>query len=66
MIKHSGIICFLVFSIIFTFTSRISAQDSLKFKQETGFYFSWGYNKDYFSKSDIHFKDSGNDQYDLN
>ena len=65
MIKHSGIICFLVFSIILTFTSRISAQDSLKFKQETGFYFSWGYNKDYFSKSDIHFKDSGNDQYDF-
>jgi hypothetical protein len=28
-------------------------------------YFSWGYNKDYFSKSDLHFKDSGEGSYDF-
>jgi len=29
------------------------------------FYFSWGYNKDYFSKSDLHFKNNGSDNYDF-
>ncbi len=29
------------------------------------FYFSWGYNKDYFSKSDLHFKDEGEGNYDF-
>ena len=29
------------------------------------FYFSWGYNKDYFSKSDIHFKNRGSDNYNF-
>lgn len=29
------------------------------------FYFSWGYNKDYFSKSDLHFKDAGAGNYDF-
>ena len=29
------------------------------------FYGSWGYNKDYFSKSDLHFKDAGAGDYDF-
>lgn len=29
------------------------------------FYAYWGYNKDYFSKSDIHFSDQGSGQYDF-
>jgi len=28
-------------------------------------YFSWGYNKDYFTKSDLHFKDAGAGNYDF-
>ena len=29
------------------------------------FYFAWGYNKDYYSKSDIYFSNSGSDNYDF-
>ena len=29
------------------------------------FYGSWGYNKDYFSRSDLHFSNSGSDNYDF-
>ena len=56
-------ILFLFF--FFTFTPNFYAQDSLKNVNETGFYFSWGYNKDYFSKSDIRFQNNGSDYYDF-
>jgi hypothetical protein len=65
MTKHLGFTFILPFFVLLTFANQIFAQDSLKFKQETGFYFSWGYNKDFFSKSDIRFSDTGNDQYDF-
>lgn len=55
----------LFFLFFFAIMPRFYAQDSLKFAHETGFYFSWGYNKDYFSKSDIHYKNSGDDNYDF-
>ena len=29
------------------------------------FYVSWGYNRDWFSKSDLHFQNSGSDNYDF-
>jgi hypothetical protein len=32
---------------------------------EGTFYFSWGYNRAWYSKSDIHFKNSGSDNYDF-
>lgn len=54
-----------IFLFEIVLTSHVFAQDSLKFSHETGFYFSWGYNKDYFSKSDIRFKDEGNSSYDF-
>lgn len=34
-------------------------------KKKGSFYFAWGYNKDYFSKSDIHFINDGSDHYDF-
>ena len=34
-------------------------------KQKGSFYFTWGYNKDWFSKSDLHFKNSGSNPYDF-
>jgi hypothetical protein len=40
-------------------TSTSIAQDAAPVtKQKGDFYFSWGYNKDWFSKSDIHFKNT--------
>lgn len=59
MIRRSPILFFL----FFCFTTK--AQDSLLFEKETGFYCSWGYNKDYYSKSTIHFKNNGDDNYDF-
>jgi len=63
MTAPSRILFFLFF---FAIMPRFYAQDSIKFAHETRFYFSWGYNKDYFSKSDIHYKNSGDDNYDFN
>jgi hypothetical protein len=63
--RLSKISFFLIIFISFNFSTKNFAQDSLKFAKETGFYFSWGYNKDYFSKSDIHFENSGSDNYDF-
>ena len=62
MTIHSRIFFILFF---FALIPDFYAQDSLKFVNETGFYFSWGYNKDYFSKSDIRFKNNGSDNYDF-
>ena len=39
-------------------------KDAAKRRKKT-FYLSWGYNKDYFSRSDIHFKNHGSDEYDF-
>ena len=65
MIRLQRISFFLFFCLFIFNFNPLLAQDSLKFAKETGFYFSWGYNKDYFSKSDIHFKNSGSDNYDF-
>ncbi len=65
MTKHTSFFNFLLFLFFSTLSTQIVAQDSLKFSQETGFYFSWGYNKDYFSKSDIQFKNTGDDNYNF-
>src|SRR4051812_30483335 len=34
-------------------------------KPKGTFYFSWGYNKDWYSKSDIHFVSKSSDEYDF-
>jgi hypothetical protein len=61
----SRIYFFSLFLLLFSPLIKVTAQDSLKFANENGFYFSWGYNKDYFSKSDIHYSNSGSDNYDF-
>ncbi|MDQ3046301.1 MAG: hypothetical protein M3R27_02050 [Bacteroidota bacterium] len=53
-----------LFILFFGTCSFLNAQEEShlfpKPKKEKGqFYFSWGYNKDWFSKSDIHFSDEG-------
>lgn len=53
--------------ILFLGMSQGNAQEpgtTVKAKKEKGsFYFAWGYNKDWFSKSDIHFESKGKDNY---
>ena len=55
----------IVFLSILSFTLSANAQEFVKGKTKGRFYFAWGYNKDYFSKSDLHFKDAGTDNYDF-
>jgi len=44
----------------------VQAQENIKPEKKKGaFYFSWGYNKDWFSRSDIHFEDHITDNYDF-
>jgi hypothetical protein len=50
-----------LFSLLVLILSNntVFSQDSPPEKKQKGnFYFSWGYNKDWFSKSDIHFKNT--------
>ncbi|MCE3278721.1 MAG: hypothetical protein K0S44_912 [Bacteroidetes bacterium] len=55
---------FPVFFLFFFASINFFAQEAPPVKSEKGrFYFSWGYNKDWFSKSDIHFKNSST-EYD--
>jgi hypothetical protein len=62
--KHYFLLPLLLFFINLNY---LSAQDELcncpaQSKAGKGsFYFSWGYNKDWFSKSDIHFKNHSNE-----
>ncbi|TAH42849.1 MAG: hypothetical protein EYC69_04565 [Bacteroidetes bacterium] len=54
----------IVFSSQNVFSQDLSS-DKKTSRQKGTFYFTWGYNKDWFSKSDIHFKNSGKDPYDF-
>jgi len=61
----------ILFYLLLTslFSQGSSAQDSnsgeKQKKQKGSFYFTWGYNKDWFSKSDLHFKNEGAESYDF-
>ena len=55
----------LLIIILFVFSVSMKSQEVVKEKKKGRFYFAWGYNKDYFSKSDIHFKNEGSDHYDF-
>ena len=59
------LILFVISFILTEFTSSAQSTETLLNKQKGRFYFAWGYNKDYFSKSDIHFSNSGSDNYDF-
>src|SRR5438045_3602960 len=61
--KFSALICFLFFS---SSLFAQSGENKAKPKKTKGtFYFAWGYNKDWFSKSDLHFEDHSDDNYDF-
>ena len=55
----------LVFILLLCFQSQTYGQIIEKKRPKGQLYFSWGYNKDWFSKSNIHFKSIGNDDYDF-
>ena len=62
----------LLFTLFFCFLKTLFAQDvercNCPQQSRLGkgtIYFSWGYNRDYFTKSDIHFKDSGSGDYNF-
>jgi hypothetical protein len=55
---------FLFFVLFFSplFAQKI---DSIPSKNESKFYFFWGYNREYYSNSTIHFKNTVSDNYDF-
>jgi hypothetical protein len=56
----------LLLHLIFLYTiNNTASAESDPHKKNGVFYFSWGYNKDWFSKSDIHFKNSATNEYDF-
>lgn len=52
---------FRLFIAFLLSTNFLFAQEASPSKTKGTFYFSWGYNKDWFSKSDIHFKNTSNE-----
>lgn len=65
--KKSALLLLLIFSInalLAQDVERCNCPQQSRVGKGT-FYMSWGYNKDYFTKSDIHFKDDGAGNYDF-
>jgi hypothetical protein len=54
MNRLTNILFFSILIISTHISNELLAQDSLKFQTETGFYFSWGYNKDYYTNTNIY------------
>src|SRR5690349_17704858 len=55
-------------SCLFLLNTALKAQENNALPNQSTkgtFYITWGYNKDYFSKSDLHFRNSGSDQYNF-
>ena len=46
-------------------SAKISGQESTAKPPKGKFYLAWGYNKDWFSRSDLHFTSKGNNDYDF-
>jgi hypothetical protein len=60
-LKYNYVILF-----IFLFGAQAQAQDSLKTtRKKRTLYFQWGYNRDWYSESTIHFKNTTTDNYDF-
>ena len=55
------------FALLVLVVAKTFGQDNIvKAEKKKGmFYAAWGYNKDYFSKSDLHFFNNGSDNYDF-
>jgi hypothetical protein len=58
-------ICTFFILLFFGLTGLALAQDSSRVKKKGTFYFSWGYNRDAYTKSDIRFVNKKNDNYDF-
>ena len=54
----------LVLILFPLFASAQSDQNQQKKTKKGTFYFAWGYNKDWYSKSDLHFSDHTNGKFD--
>jgi hypothetical protein len=64
--NKSTILSTIVFFLLMAMPHAKAQETALKPKKERGvFYFAWGYNRDYFSRSSIHFKNNGDDNYDF-
>jgi len=62
--KYAHLVIFLLLASLQT----VQAQDSSavkKKKMHGTFYVTWGYQKDFYTRSDVHFKNDGNDNYDF-
>jgi hypothetical protein len=62
MIKR---ILLLPITLLFVATSFAQNAEVKKPRRKGTLYAAWGYNKDFFSRSDLHFSNSGSDQYDF-
>lgn len=54
----------LFYLILLSFTNVFSQEVPTK-RPKGNIYLAWGYNKDWFSRSDLHFKSEGNNDYDF-
>ena len=54
-----------VFLLLFLYATYVNGQETKEGKPKGRFYFSWGYNKDWYSKSDIHFESKSNDDFNF-
>ncbi len=57
-----ALLFFSIISSLFTTTATAQEAEQTPLKAKKGsFYIGWGYNKDWFSKSDLHFKNTSNE-----
>lgn len=62
--KMKKIIILLICLVVFTINNSIAQQNKTTSKKGTA-YFSWGYNRESYSNSDIHFKNTTTANYDF-
>ncbi|MBK5285860.1 MAG: hypothetical protein JJE25_10710 [Bacteroidia bacterium] len=65
MSKFFGITSLTVLLVIVICSSALSQEAPKQEKKHGTFYFAWGYNKEWYSKSDIHFEDHSTYNYDF-
>lgn len=59
------IVFFSLIVIRLSFAQSLNTSDQSLPNKKGTFYFSWGYNRDFYSKSDIHFSNNKTDNYDF-
>ncbi len=68
MRPEAGLRLLIPFILLFGVGARVCAQDSLTVrtgKKKRTLYVQWGYNRDWYSESTIHFKNTTTDNYDF-